>query len=121
MRLLLVFSMLATQQTALGQGLLTKSTKRLLKTGFLVKLELPVATSPEGDNMIRRVALREINVLPERKKKAREIVVAEHGFEDVIRLDRMLIVQQAADDLNIENLNLKKVIEILEAYLDRKQ
>ena len=124
MKFLVILGLLLLQQSLFAKGTLSRSTRYLLESGEIFKLELLKAGIEPGNyssvlgTRSRLEALREINSSPELLKEAQSIVKAEHGTEKLNYLDNLLSFELAADSLGVE-LNLNTALVVLVAWSDR--
>ena len=117
MRLLMPFLLsIAVSQLAYAKGQLTRTTRHLLKSGGIFKLELrPAGKTFTGTaTHARLAALREINGSPSLTEEALSIVATEHGEVAHKRLKRLLKFEDTADSLGVElNLNTAPVVQVV--------
>ena len=117
MRLLIPFLFsIAVSQLAYAKGQLTRTTRHLLKSGEIFKLELrPSGKTYTGSGtQIRLSALSEINSSPSLTEEALGIVATEHGEDTLKRLKRLLKFEDTAASLGVElNLNTAPVVQVV--------
>lgn len=104
MKFLVILGLFLSQQTVFAGGLLSQSTKHLLKSGSIFKLQLPFygKAAPGTVASDQLSALAEINSSPELIEEARSVVEVEHGADMLNSLEELLEFKRVAESLGVE-------------------